>query len=135
MQPVVFSDVGSATLDNTAGFGKLYLAPVAANRAFVRCVRNFLGINIVAQDEVKAGDIEQDGPVSASTKPDGWRLLQAKIDDKNAKNTTKITFADVKKGALTKYRAEITASDPEKWTDWKDIASLDAWVLLGKLKD
>jgi hypothetical protein len=51
-QPVIFSAIGDASLNNTKGFGKMFLAACAENRAFVRCVRNFLRINIVAQEEL-----------------------------------------------------------------------------------
>lgn len=52
-EPVVFSAIGDATIDNTRSFAKYFLAPIAENRAFVRCVRNFLNINIVGQDEIQ----------------------------------------------------------------------------------
>lgn len=49
---ITSSGVGDASPANTTSFGKLYLAPFAENRAFVRCVRNFLRINIVSQEEI-----------------------------------------------------------------------------------
>ena len=49
---VSFSSLGDASPNNTDNFARQYLAPIAENRAFVRCVRNFLRINIVAQDEL-----------------------------------------------------------------------------------
>ena len=49
---VTSSGVGDASPLNTTSFGKLYLAPFAENRAFVRCVRQFLRINIVSQEEI-----------------------------------------------------------------------------------
>ena len=49
---VTFSSLGDASPHNTDNFARQYLAPIAENRAFVRCVRNFLRINIVAQDEL-----------------------------------------------------------------------------------
>ena len=49
---VVSSGIGDANLSNTTGFGKNYLGPFAENRAFVRCVRNFLRISIVSQEEI-----------------------------------------------------------------------------------
>ena len=51
-RPVVFSAMADATHSNTTNFGKIFLAAVAENRAFVRCVRNFLNINIVGSDEL-----------------------------------------------------------------------------------
>lgn len=44
--------IGDASPFNTTSFGKLYLGPFAENRAFVRCVRQFLRINIVSQEEI-----------------------------------------------------------------------------------
>ena len=49
---VIFSSVGDASPNNTESFAKNFLGPIAENRAFVRCVRNFLKINIVAKDEI-----------------------------------------------------------------------------------
>ena len=48
-QEVVFSAIGDASPNNTTGFGRAFLAACAENRAFVRCVRNFLRINIVGK--------------------------------------------------------------------------------------
>ena len=49
---VTFSAIGDASPDNTKSFARFFLGPIAENRAFVRCVRNFLKINIVGQDEM-----------------------------------------------------------------------------------
>jgi len=49
---ISFSAIGDASPFNTKDFAKNYLGPIAENRAFCRCVRNFLKINIVAQDEL-----------------------------------------------------------------------------------
>lgn len=56
---VTFSAIGDASPFNTTSFGKNFLGPMAENRAFVRCVRNFLRINIVGQDEVSPSPSEQ----------------------------------------------------------------------------
>lgn len=58
-KPVTFSAVGDATPFNTQSFARLYLGPIAENRSFVRCVRNFLKINIVSQEEIGAKIIEE----------------------------------------------------------------------------
>jgi hypothetical protein len=49
---VTFSSVGDASPNNTKSFARHFLGPIAENRSFVRCVRNFLKINIVAQEEL-----------------------------------------------------------------------------------
>ena len=51
-EDIIFEALADASPDNTQSFAKNYLAAIAENRAFVRCVRNFLKINIVGQDEV-----------------------------------------------------------------------------------
>jgi len=49
---VTFSSIGDASPGNTKDFARHFLGPIAENRAFIRCVRNFLKINIVGQDEI-----------------------------------------------------------------------------------
>ena len=47
-----YQDVANATGENTDDFCYKFLETIACNRAFVRCVRNFLNINIVGADEI-----------------------------------------------------------------------------------
>jgi hypothetical protein len=54
MKIQTFGDAGDATPINCNGFGKNYLATIAFNRAFVRAVRNYLGINIISSEEIGA---------------------------------------------------------------------------------
>lgn len=64
---VSFQALADASPDNTQSFGRNYLAAIAENRAFVRCVRNFLKINIVGQEEIGAKQVEEigaDNPIS-----------------------------------------------------------------------
>jgi hypothetical protein len=56
---VIFSAMADASPANTHSFASDYLAAIAENRSFVRCVRNFLRINIVGQDEVGGGGKSQ----------------------------------------------------------------------------
>lgn len=49
---VSYSDVANATLANTDAFCAKFLETIACNRAFVRCVRNYLNIHIVGADEI-----------------------------------------------------------------------------------
>ena len=51
-EPVYFEDMANATIDNTNSFAKKFLETIACNRAFVRCVRNFLNVHIVGDDEI-----------------------------------------------------------------------------------
>ncbi len=49
---VVFSSIANATVSNTNGLGQKFLESIAENRSFVRCVRNFLNIHIVVDEEI-----------------------------------------------------------------------------------
>jgi hypothetical protein len=67
-EEISFEALADASPDNTQSFARNYLAAIAENRAFVRCVRNFLKINIVGQDEIGAKtsleDLSVENPVS-----------------------------------------------------------------------
>ena len=91
-EEVVFSAIGDASPNNTTGFGRAFLAACAENRAFVRCVRNFLRINIVAKEEL-AGN----SPVGSSfvgdpiqNQSDPKALLEDLMTSKN------VSFATLK---------------------------------------
>jgi len=66
---VTFSAIGDASPDNTQSFAKFFLGPIAENRAFVRCVRNFLKINIVAQEELGNAKLLAETPTENQTDP------------------------------------------------------------------
>lgn len=52
MEDVVYSSIGNASLKNTDGIFAKFLSPIAENRSLIRCVRNFLNIPILGQDEL-----------------------------------------------------------------------------------
>ena len=55
-QEVAYEDFANASTNNTPEFCHKFLETIACNRAFVRCVRNFLNINIVGDDEIDKSD-------------------------------------------------------------------------------
>ncbi len=70
MQPMKFGESATATLHNTSGsIPQMFLTETASNRAFVRCVRNFLTVNIVGKDEMGPGKdgvkTNEEGPGAA----------------------------------------------------------------------
>lgn len=125
---VIFSDVASATLQNTNGFGQHFLESIAANRAFVRAVRNFLGINIVGQDEIggkQQQSVEEDSNQSG-VEISVYSILDKKITEKG------FDFAKVRDNCIKNYRNDFT-SNPEEWIKIEDIPQNDVFTLLGKL--
>ena len=79
----IFEDMANATLENTNDFCAKFLETIATNRAFVRCVRNFLGINIVGDDEIdksknKIASYENSESNIVNITPQGLLKKQAK---------------------------------------------------------
>ncbi len=64
-EQVYFEDAANATLNNTSSFATKFLETIACNRAFVRCVRNFLNVHIVGDDEID----KSNKPVSNALSP------------------------------------------------------------------
>ncbi len=64
---VSFSAIGDSSLNNTTGIGGVYyLASTAENRAFARCIRSFLRINVVSREELAKGFLKAKSNESSS---------------------------------------------------------------------
>ena len=74
---VTFEALADASTHNTKSFARFFLAAIAENRAFVRCVRNFLKINIVSQEEL--GDAKLLEEVSVNENPTSPHSLLEKV--------------------------------------------------------
>jgi hypothetical protein len=78
---IVFESLADASTSNTKSFARFFLAAIAENRAFVRCVRNFLKINIVSQEEL--GDVKVlDEAVAIENPTSPHNLLEKIMKDK-----------------------------------------------------
>jgi hypothetical protein len=115
-QEVIFSAIGDASPNNTSGFGQAFLAACAENRAFVRCVRNFLRINIVAQEEL-SGPTKGSASYSTSiktadlnTKSDPHSLLNKVMKEKS------IPFSAIKE--------KLIAEDFKDADDLEDVSGI-----------
>jgi len=117
---VSFQALADASPDNTQSFARNYLAAIAENRAFVRCVRNFLKINIVGQEEVGIKAIEEpgsDNPISPAA------VLHNLMKDKN------ISFDQIQK-RLIKDKYE----KAEEMTSINDIPKPKIFELIERIK-
>lgn len=120
----IFEDIASATLFNTDDFGAKFLDSIAANRSFVRCVRNFLNIHIVGVDEidksnkkVEKSEKQNDyGPVSVLMK----NMELGEEDFDLFKSNVETAF---KKGS---YKNQ----EFQNWQKWEDIPSTEAVKLV-----
>lgn len=126
---VSFQDMANATLNNTHDFGQNYLETIACNRAFVRCVRNFLNIHIVGADEV--GKLTSPKSKSSAVSVNDAMSPQAMI--KNHFNDDFDSFItllrDFWKDGLYKHEA---VSD---WNSFDQVPIKEARILLKLIKE
>jgi hypothetical protein len=135
---VHYEDVANATLQNTDNFCAKFLETIACNRAFVRCVRNFLNINIVGADEIDKSDKTQTGP-SVQYDAQGSENIaltpQTTLQKALGEKTGSDTF-DSFKGLMRKlwasesYRNE----DIKSWEEFSDIPAKECRKLLSLIK-
>lgn len=130
MRGETFGDVASASFANTNGFGQKFLESIAANRSFVRAVRNYLEINIVGFDEVQSESKENGQKVEVAT-PDPTNINNIL---QKASEELGLTFEQFKEGVKLKYTSQIQ-SDYSKWSSYKDLPPSDAYKLVGILKE
>ena len=92
-QAVTFSAIGDASPANTTSFARNYLGPIAENRAFVRCVRSFLKINIVSQEELGEQNPSKQQPKTAEDQvvPSPHNVLKNTMESKG------VDFKTIKK--------------------------------------
>ena len=130
---VAYQDVANATLDNTDSFASKFLETIACNRAFVRCVRNFLNIHIVGADEIDKSkgannSISVESVEAAATTPIG--LLQKTLLSKKGVSS----FEDFIEMLKVFWKDETYKNeDVAKWKSWKDVPSKEIRKLIGLL--
>lgn len=126
-----FMDVANATFDNTDGFGQKFLETIAANRAFVRAVRNYLGIHIVGEDEIAKGNGSKASAYavegSADVSPQG--ILSKKFSESQAGE-----FPEFKEWLRALWKSEAYRNESVKeWKSWSDIPAKEARALIKHL--
>jgi hypothetical protein len=127
---VSYGDVASASLSSVSDGYRIFLESIAANRAFIRAVRNFLGINVVGDQELKdskTASIEnsEESPFDQSFSPASNLANCVKEKGSN--------FTDFKAQVLTKGVKDLK-SNPENWKTWEDIPPGDVYILLTLIK-
>lgn len=96
--PFNYSTVANATIENVDSDFRPFLETIACNRAFVRTVRESLGIPILGQDEIK-----NDDEVRVNKSPTPHRMLEDWM------NANSYSFADILRG-LANHGVEIKES-------------------------
>ena len=143
-ESVTFEDVANATEANTDNFCLKFLETIACNRAFVRCVRNFLNIHIVGADEIdksknKAVDISD--LIQSTVIP----ITPQGALEKNVNDKLKIfSFEDFKVHLRNMWIVATEANDDstlalladaKNWSGFTDIPAKTARVLIKKIND
>ena len=129
---VIYEDMANATLNNTSSFAKKFLETIACNRAFVRCIRNFLNVHIVGDDEIDKSDSSQPAQSSANLTPTG--LLKKTIADKYSVSE----YSEFKNILREFHKAgkleNITIDTIKQWQDFSDISAKDSRILIALIK-
>jgi hypothetical protein len=128
-ESVSFQDMANATLDNTSSFATKFLETIACNRAFVRCVRNFLNIHIVGYDEIDHSNKKStSGSSLTSLTPQG--ILQ-----KHCEESGVISFEDFLECLRIWWKdGDYQNDSASDWASYKDIPAKEARVLIKLLK-
>lgn len=117
---IIFEALADASSNNTKSFARFFLAAIAENRAFVRCVRNFLKINIVSQEEL--GDVKIiDDSTNQENPTSPYALLEKVMKDKN------ISVDQLKKKILKEDNIEINSIN--------DISKVKIFELIERIKN
>ena len=126
---VVYEDYANATLSNTDNFCAKFLETIACNRAFVRCVRNYLNIHIVGADEIDksqatAQSYESDAVATPITPVD---LLEKTLREKHNVDS----FEGCKNVLRDLWKSESYRNEKAKeWSSFKDIPAKEARKLI-----
>lgn len=129
-QPVMFQDAANATIDNTNSFAKKFLETIACNRAFVRCIRNFLNVHIVGDDEIDKSDNKQDSSTN-DISPSGF--LKKELKENHGVSSYQ-EFLPMLRDLHKNKKISISTEVIKEWQDFLDISPKDCRILLGVLK-
>ena len=134
-----YQDYANATLANTDNFCAKFLETIACNRAFVRCVRNYLNIHIVGADEIdKSKGANNSNTVEYDASSDSAMLpltpagtLQKALDEDNGVKS----FDDFKSLLRTFWKEEIYKNEEAaNWKSYDDIPAKECRKLIAICK-
>ena len=134
-----YEDVANATLANTDNFCAKFLETIACNRAFVRCVRNYLNIHIVGADEIdKSKGADNSTSVEYDASSDSAMLpltpsgtLQKALADDNGVNS----FDEFKALLRALWKEDIYRNEEAAhWESYEDIPAKECRKLIAICK-
>ena len=122
---ISFQDMANATLENTSSFATKFLETIACNRAFVRCVRNFLNIHIVGDDEI-----------DKSGKPPALSKNPSPLSPRGLLEKQFGTFDEFKnklRDLYTSGKYQYDVESIKEWESFSDIPPKEVRVIIGLL--
>lgn len=129
-----YEDVANATNDNTSNFAVKFLETIAANRAFVRAVRNFLNIHIVGSDEIDSSKKNASSSVveeeAEFNLPSSQNMLEKIAKSAGMAFPEFQTFVE-----NARIHNIYNNKNSSKWTSFDDVPAKDARILISILKD
>ena len=123
--PIAYQDIANATLDNTYDFGQNFLETIACNRAFVRCVRNFLNIHIVGSDEIGPAPKSSSSKGKPSTSPQAMLASHFDNDFESFRTLLRVFWQD------GTYKHDSI----KDWNGFPDIPIKESRILLKLVKE
>jgi len=123
--------MANATIDNTNSFAKKFLETIACNRAFVRCVRNFLNVHIVGDDEIDKSEPNTQNSKLNDLSPSG--VLQKELKDKHSISSYE-DFLPMLRELHKSKKISISTDVIKNWNDFSDISAKECRILLGVIK-
>ena len=132
-----FEDVANATTDNTSSFATKFLETIAANRAFVRCVRNFLNDHIVGDDEIDKSNGTPQHPETEEEVEPLKKLTPNGVLENLASTKLKCnSFNDFKNKLRELWTLELYRNDEAKeWGNYDSIPAKEARLLINIIKN
>ena len=121
MVPVLFEDCACANSFNTGEMVQTYLLEMATNRAFARCLRNFLKINIVSREELPP---PKQNRFNGSTNASPSVILANLMKEKGR------SFKEVQEKLIAEGDTGF-----QIYTDWTDIPGDKAFSLIDRFKN
>ena len=123
--------MANATLNNTSSFAQKFLETIACNRAFVRCVRNFLNVHIVGDDEIDKSDVKISQSQSNDLSPLGF--LKKELSENHSIQSYS-DFLPLLRELHKSQKIKISTEVIKQWSDFSDISAKDCRLLLATLK-
>jgi hypothetical protein len=138
-EEVDYSEVANATAANTDDFCFKFLETIACNRAFVRCVRNYLNVHIVGADEMDKSKNRVSEPLETTISNALPISAQGTLEKAVHEKLNLVDFESFKVFLRSLWKkAQETENtsvlellqEAKEWKQFKDVSAKSARVLL-----